>query len=263
MSRENTRNHIWLTSLIRQVWYRMKFNVLKLKNRYFRPNRIWTLKEKERAQLLITPEERGDVSTTLQRVRYGLLNLGNDMCIYKNRLYVFKGFLTMRRPRFLRFVKIHDRKSHKWRISEMCIIHQNSIFPTTWKIRPFSTVIRYIITLGDLINAGHFSSPWDGNCDSNLMSHVEWENNRVLWGGTEHIFSAEFCDELLYISSLWIWKGVSATWQSGRYTLLYPKGRYGAQSIWWSARTKGSNCLLHKYEIWWKCILAIILPCKA
>ena len=28
------------------------------------------------------------------------------------------------------------------------------------------------------------------------------------------------------ISSLWIWKGVSATLQSGRYTLSYPRGRY-------------------------------------
>ena len=28
------------------------------------------------------------------------------------------------------------------------------------------------------------------------------------------------------ISSLWIWKGVSATLWSGRYTLSYPRGRY-------------------------------------
>ena len=29
------------------------------------------------------------------------------------------------------------------------------------------------------------------------------------------------------ISSLWIWKGVSATLKSGRYTRSYPRGRYG------------------------------------
>ena len=32
--------------------------------------------------------------------------------------------------------------------------------------------------------------------------------------------------EGINISSLWIWKGVSATLQSGRYTLSYPMGRY-------------------------------------
>ena len=30
--------------------------------------------------------------------------------------------------------------------------------------------------------------------------------------------------KITHISPPWIWKGVSATWQSGRYTVLFPKG---------------------------------------
>ena len=36
---------------------------------------------------------------------------------------------------------------------------------------------------------------------------------------------------MLFISFLWIWKGVSATSQSGRCTLSYPRGRYGDANV--------------------------------
>ena len=35
------------------------------------------------------------------------------------------------------------------------------------------------------------------------------------------------CGSLARMHTPWIWKGISVTWQSGRYTLLYPRGRTG------------------------------------
>ena len=50
-----------------------------------------------------------------------------------------------------------------------------------------------------------------------ICHFTEWE----IW-----LFNGE-----VIISSPWIWKGVSTTWQSGRYTLSYPRGRYVGQ-LW-------------------------------
>ena len=44
-------------------------------------------------------------------------------------------------------------------------------------------------------------------------------------------------------TSLWIWKGVSATLQSGRYTLSYPKGRQNLNS------ETSSNEWLHTHAV--------------
>ena len=55
-----------------------------------------------------------------------------------------------------------------------------------------------------------------------ILFHITWtiSNHNI------YFITCEVCSPWVHYPSLWIWKGVSATLQSGRYTLLYSKRLY-------------------------------------
>ena len=57
--------------------------------------------------------------------------------------------------------------------------------------------------------------------DAGVLSGVVWERSQVCRGRDTKTNTT---------LSPWIWKGVSTTWQSGRYTLLYPRGQHNQSS---------------------------------
>ena len=84
--------------------------------------------------------------------------------------------------------------------------------------------------------------------------------NHTTYIGCENVITQE-CNHQWnppLTSSPWIWKGVSATSQSGRYTLAYPKGRYtlslysfSAALMWeWINPTWSYECLPETFRNW-------------
>ena len=86
------------------------------------------------------------------------------------------------------------------------------------------------------------SQRWANTCGGGVARpdpiHWElvWKGVFFQWATAAHHVSTNYrCMCInpsgLYISSPWIWKGVSATWKSGRYTLSYPRGRFYIMTI--------------------------------
>ena len=132
--------------------------------------------------------------------------------------------------------------------------------------------IRQQSTLSCLVEASNISSPWIWNSVSATLQSgrytLKYPGGRIIADVTEKTsgdkrFSADkslqirqqstlsCLIEASNISSPWIWNSVSATLQSGRYTLSYPKGRIIADV---TEKTSGDKRFSNGYKwqnVWW------------
>ena len=113
-----------------------------------------------------------------------------------------------------------------------------------------SEINKIFLNIDIQIDRKELTEPMISNWKTTTLISKVYDLYKNTSGLKQHVFD----QRLMYnITSPWIWKGVSATFQSGRYTLSCPRGRYLVICISWKSNDPWTPfCKIRKWFFLYK-----------